>query len=855
MVHGVTNAIDATQRAQADLTSASAPPRSVGSEFEAARLAGFAWLRFPASLEARFQQDLAPARLQMLRNSLLLSLLLTNSMLLTDWLMVGDRFADALALRLGLFTPLAIAWYVLLPRLRLAWREQCNVVMSLVTAYITVHLSLASHSELAPPYLVCLLLPLLFNSGVTRVRFWMALSITAMMMALFLGATLSLSNAPTSVMISLALVLVATGVFTLFGIHRHEHEERDNWLMREHEQVLMNELNAGNARLERLSRHDALTGLANRRHVDAFLSQVWARARQGGEELAVLMMDVDHFKPYNDHHGHLQGDACLKAVAQALQRHLRRPEDLVARFGGEEFMAVLPDCSLAEAREVAERIREGVERLRLPHGGAAGVAHVTLSIGVASARPMDADAHRDEAHLIAAADAALYEAKARGRNRVSEAPASALTALTAQRDPPPPRARATEVAERPAPPTDQTPTDHTPSDESWRWMRFADPLEQQFLNDGAAERLRHTRISGLLSLLVFDFFLLADFLMAPDVFDVALQVRLLYFTPPALALVLVTWLGRDWVLRFTPPQLTESLVLISGVMAAACLAYILSLSQSPTSQYYHVGLMVVITYGNIVQRLRFRHAVLFSAIVYAIHIGGVLMVPAFNQQLILPVVALVGATTAFTLMANHAMERDERRRYLLSRRRAQLMGELALVQQQLQSLARMDALTGLHNRRHIQEHLQQAWQRALHDGSELGVVMIDIDHFKAFNDRHGHPAGDRCLAQVADALRACLRQPADAVARFGGEEFIAVLPHTSLAEAREVAERIRQAVQALQIPHTGPDTLGVVTVSVGVAAGTARPGQIEVALVSTADEALYDAKHAGRNRVCTRPFG
>jgi len=219
------------------------------------------------------------------------------------------------------------------------------------------------------------------------------------------------------------------------------------------------------------------------------------------------------------------------------------------------------------------------------------------------------------------------------------------------------------------------------------------------------------------------------------------------------------------------------------------------------------------------------------------------------------VVALVGATTAFTLMANHAMERDERRRYLLSRRRAQLMGELAQVQQQLQRLSRMDALTGLHNRRHIQEHLQQAWQRALHNGSELGVVMIDIDHFKAFNDRHGHPAGDRCLAEVADALRACLRQPADAVARFGGEEFIAVLPRTSLAEAREVAERIRQAVQALQIPHAGADTLGVVTVSVGVAAGPARPGQIEAALVSAADGALYDAKHAGRNRVCARPFG
>lgn len=843
MVQGVMNAIDDAGRVRADQLAHAPSPEPVGSEFEAVRSAGFALLRFPADLEARYQRDCAPARLQMLRNSLLLSLLLTNSMLLTDWLMVGDRFEDALLLRLGFFTPLAIAWYALLPRLSPPWREQCSLIMSLAAAYITVHLSLASHRELAPAYLVCLVLPMLFNSGVARVRFWMALLITALMSALFLGATLSLNQAPTAVMSSLALVLAATGVFTLFGIHRHEHEERDNWLMREHEQVLMNELNAGNTRLERLSRHDALTGLANRRHVDAVLSQVWARARLSGEEVAVLMMDVDHFKLYNDHHGHLQGDACLQAVAQALQQHLRKPEDLVARFGGEEFLAVLPDCSLAEARQVAERIREGVERLRLTHDGAPGLKHVSLSIGVACVRPAQAD--HSAPQLIAAADAALYEAKAQGRNRVValDAPAPAEPDephLGAERNPAPTSA-ATSAALPPA------------SDEALRWMRFADPLEQRFLDDGAAARLRYTRISGLLSLLVFDFFLLADHLMAPDVFDAALQVRLFYFTPPALLLLLVTWLARDWVLRATPPQLTESLALISGVLAAACLAYILSLSQSPTSQYYHVGLMVVITYGNIVQRLRFRYAVLFSAIVYAIHIGGVLMVPAFNQQLILPVVALVGATTAFTLMANHAMERDERRHYLLSRRRTALMAELAQLHQRLQNLSRMDALTGLYNRRHIQEHLQQAWQRAQHDGSELAVVMIDIDHFKRFNDRHGHPAGDRCLSQVAEALSACLRQPADAVARFGGEEFIAVLPRTALAEAREVAERIRQAVQALQIPHA--DASGVVTVSVGVSAGRAGDGQIEAALVSAADEALYEAKHAGRNRVCARPFG
>jgi diguanylate cyclase (GGDEF)-like protein len=129
--------------------------------------------------------------------------------------------------------------------------------------------------------------------------------------------------------------------------------------------------------------------------------------------------------------------------------------------------------------------------------------------------------------------------------------------------------------------------------------------------------------------------------------------------------------------------------------------------------------------------------------------------------------------------------------------------------------------------------------------------MLDVDHFKKYNDRYGHPAGDQCLIRVAEAMAASLRQPGDLVARFGGEEFIAVLPQTDASLAHKAAERIRLAVEALLMPHEGSTTTSVVTVSLGVASCRTRPDQAEAALISAADAALYRAKQAGRNRIAT----
>lgn len=174
------------------------------------------------------------------------------------------------------------------------------------------------------------------------------------------------------------------------------------------------ELELLNKRLEALSLSDALTGLANRRRFDETLPSEWARSARSGQSMAVLMLDVDNFKSYNDRYGHQQGDDCLRAIARVLQARIYRATDLVARYGGEEFSIVLSMCSEEHAAEIAEQIRAGVQLLRIAHQDAeTGV--VTVSVGVAAIVP-SADSQSDE--LLRQADIALYNAKRQGRNRV-----------------------------------------------------------------------------------------------------------------------------------------------------------------------------------------------------------------------------------------------------------------------------------------------------------------------------------------------------------------------------------------------------------------------------------------------------
>jgi diguanylate cyclase (GGDEF)-like protein len=167
----------------------------------------------------------------------------------------------------------------------------------------------------------------------------------------------------------------------------------------------------------------------------------------------------------------------------------------------------------------------------------------------------------------------------------------------------------------------------------------------------------------------------------------------------------------------------------------------------------------------------------------------------------------------------------------------------------LTGLSFQDGLTGIPNRRCFDEHLATEWKRASRLGSVMSVIMVDIDHFKLFNDAKGHVAGDECLRQVANALRSVVQRPADLAARFGGEEFACILPDTEANGAEAIASAMRGEILSLAIPHPASPVLGTVTISVGVASGVPLPSTPPEALLQRADVALYSAKANGRNRV------
>jgi diguanylate cyclase (GGDEF)-like protein len=204
--------------------------------------------------------------------------------------------------------------------------------------------------------------------------------------------------------------------------------------------------------------------------------------------------------------------------------------------------------------------------------------------------------------------------------------------------------------------------------------------------------------------------------------------------------------------------------------------------------------------------------------------------------------AIAAGAIAWALWIRQTMAREAELVQLVRERTAQLEE----ANRRLEALSYQDALTGVANRRALDEALDIEWRRAIRSKRPLSFLLLDIDHFKDFNDTYGHPAGDRTLARVAAALGSVVRRAGDRIARYGGEEFAALLPETDRPGAEAIAERMRAAVEALAIPNTAAGA-GHLTVSVGHTTVLATDNGTQESVVAAADRALYEAKREGRN--------
>ena len=362
------------------------------------------------------------------------------------------------------------------------------------------------------------------------------------------------------------------------------------------------------------------------------------------------------------------------------------------------------------------------------------------------------------------------------------------------------------------------------------WLRFESALEEEFREHHVRRQLVQTRIALAAGAVLFLLFALRDYrALPPEIWHWTLALRVYVIVPALLFMLAVSYApipGR-WIERTG----TVIVVVVMGATGAAVLV-----SEHMGVALPYEALLVVMVYAIFLTGLRFYHATLTTCGVAAAYLVArvVLDLPSdtLKQGLYLYVIALIG------LLGGYMLEWTRRANFL--------------TRKIMQFRAEHDPLTYLYNRRAAVEHLQRAWRLAAREGRPLALLLIDVDHFKRFNDHYGHIAGDGCLSEVALALHHRLRRPMDLVARYGGEEFLAVLYGVAGDNVLRVGEAVRAIVEELGIPHAG-NPPGVVTASIGASwAQPADPLASAELLLETADQALYRAKAAGRNRVEAR---
>ncbi len=375
------------------------------------------------------------------------------------------------------------------------------------------------------------------------------------------------------------------------------------------------------------------------------------------------------------------------------------------------------------------------------------------------------------------------------------------------------------------------------------WLRFPPALEARFEADTGAARSRTMMVFGTFGFLVG---VLIYPVLRDGMPDMALQTKQLYLmTSMPLGFLISA------VMRLNPkPFAREGLMLLANTVCICTSMYLAASSRSSNTSLLVAGVTVLMVYSAIGIQLRLKFAlcamlVILLAYSLALHARPDIGAVARRDLLVLAV-----CTSIYLMLANWRMELEQRRSYLLVLREARQSQDLSLRNKELDALARRDPLTGLANRRAYDAWVASHWAQEGARQGQLGLVVIDIDRFKAFNDYYGHAAGDACLQKIALCLRDKLRGTTDLVARLGGEEFAILLPSLSEPLCADVADRLRLAVQQLELPHSGLGPHGLVTISAGVASHTVLAGAAPSSLFHAADTALYEAKLSGRNRVC-----
>ena len=364
----------------------------------------------------------------------------------------------------------------------------------------------------------------------------------------------------------------------------------------------------------------------------------------------------------------------------------------------------------------------------------------------------------------------------------------------------------------------------------WLRLRFADAaLEADFRRYHLAEFLPRMRKSLPVALALFLAFAMLDALSLPPlVRDGVLGLRLGGIVP-VLAL---TWVAlyvrslREWL---------QWLVSASALASGLGIVGIIWVARVHAFGLPYEGIILATFFSYFFTGLRFVAASLCGWLVFLAYVAMELHI-GLNGDTLLYNAFFLATANLIGCFGNHFLEQAVRQNFC------------SMVQ--MHKLAERDFVTGLLNRRAFSTRATGIWREALRDGRSIGIAMVDVDHFKHYNDHYGHAAGDVALQSVAHVIAEHARRPLDACARYGGEEFVVLWYDVDADHALALAQRMCQAVQALGLPHVASPTAGVVSISVGLVCTAVHNAAQWDAALRAADQALYQAKQQGRNRVC-----
>ena len=358
-------------------------------------------------------------------------------------------------------------------------------------------------------------------------------------------------------------------------------------------------------------------------------------------------------------------------------------------------------------------------------------------------------------------------------------------------------------------------------------LRFSGLLEKDFREFYVAVNLPRARLSGLIALILALSVTCIDLVLGQPTSSQINTLRLGLLCPllAVIGVAISLPAGRRYYMQIAS---------VGVILVGAVVIYITHLAALQGASYILAGLVLVVLYACLFLGLLFNIAISISALLVAGHLVmgywlGLPLGELFYMAAILGAAGVIGGISTYNL--EHAL----RTNFLETR----LLNELA----------ERDGLTGLYNRRIFDDFIRRVWRQSRREDVGIEIIFVDIDYFKIYNDVYGHQAGDDCLKKVASSIARCAKRPFDFCARYGGEEFVLVLYGPPEDYARSLPEQIRCDVLDLAIQHEGSDVAKFVTVSVGVALARAGSNRSLTGAIQTADEALYEAKRGGRNRV------